>query len=261
MGDLPISWFDEQALIATIAQVADSEREAQLRRARQMQDPDPVTEAYSRFSRTMAIALHGPDDRTIEQYADEVAQWHSQWTERAPEHWMSAYAAASHGMCSLSLTNLTDHNFTSVEVCLEIPGAWVITDLDEIETDLPKMPRPFGQGRGLAGITVPDYLSMSHLAMSPLGLAGLDYVPTVWVDNNDDGAFVTWEAGDVRPEQQLRTDPLYVLISEAPSTRQLSVRWKATSTSVSGVTRGAMELPLSDGPVPLDSVEHDLGLS
>lgn len=169
---------------------------------------------------------------------------------------MSAYAAAGHGMCSLSLTNLTDHNFASVEVCLEIPGAWVITDLDEIETDLPKMPRPFGQGRRTSSIAVFD-----HLSVSPLGVAGLDHAPTVWVDNDDDGAFVTWEAGDVRPEQTMRTDPLCVLVREAPSTPQLSVRWTATSTSVSGVTRGAIELPLSDRPVPLDGIEHDLGLS
>ena len=194
-----------------------------------------------------------PDDRTIEQYADEVAQWHSQWTERAPEHWMSAYAAAEHGTCSLSLTNLTDHNFTSVEVCLEIPGARVITDLDEVETNLPKMPRPFGQGRWPAGIT-----GLDRLSMSPLRVAGLDYAPTVWVENDDDGAFVTWDVGDVRPEQTLHTDPVYVLVGEAPSTRQLSVGWSATSTSVSGVTRGAIQLPLSDRPVPLDSIEHDL---
>ena len=65
---------------------------------------------------------------------------------------MSVYVAAGHGACSLPLTNLTDHNFTGVEVCLAIPGARVITDHDEVETDLPKMPRPFGQGRGLAGV-------------------------------------------------------------------------------------------------------------
>ena len=92
-------------------------------------------------------------------------------------------------------------------------------------------------------------------------MAGLDYSPTVWVDNGDDGAFVTWDVGDVRPEQTLHTDPLCVLVGEARSTRQLSVGWKATSTSVSGVARGAIELPLSDRPVPLDNIEHDLGLS
>ena len=255
VGDLPISWFDKPALIAAITQVADSEKEAQLRRARQTQEPDARADAY-RISRTMARVLAGPDDRTIEQHADEVAQWHSQWTERAPEHWMSAYAAAGHGMCSLSLTNLTDHNFASVEVCLEIPGARVITDLDEVETDLPKMPRPFGQGRSPFGIA-----GLDRLSVSTLRVAGLDYAPTVWVDNDDDGAFVTWEVGDVRPEQTLDTDPLYVLVGEAPSTRQLSIGWSATSTSVSGVARGAIHLPLSDRPVPLDSIEPDLGLS
>ena len=156
---------------------------------------------------------------------------------------------------------MTDHNFAAVEVCLEIPGAWVVTDPYEVETDLPKVPLPFGQGRGLAGIAALEHLSMSHLSMSPLGVAGPDYAPTVWVDNDDDGAFVTWEAGDVRPEETMRTDPLCVLVGEAPSTHQLSVRWKAASTSVSGVTRGSIELPLSDRPVPLDGIEHDLGSS
>ena len=255
-GHRPISWFDKQALITTITQIAASEKEAQLRRARQTQAPDAPADAYLRISRTMARALDRPDDRTIEQYADEVAQWHTQWTERAPEHWMSAYAAAGHGTCSLSLTNLTDHNFTSVEVCLEIPGARVITDLDEVETDLPKMPRPFGQGRWPAGIA-----GLADFDISAVRVAGLDYVQTVWVENDDDGAFVTWDVGDVRPEQTLDTDPLYVLVGEAPSTRQLSVGWRATSTSVSGVARGVIELPLWDRPVPLDSIEHGLGLS
>ena len=253
IGDLPISWFDKQALIAEIKQAADLQRNAQLRRARQTQEPDPVNEANSRMSRTMARALYGPDDRTIEQYADEVAQWHSQWTERAPEHWITAYAAAGHGTCSVSLTNLTDHNFTSVEVCLEIPGVQVITDLDEVETDLPKMPRPFGQGRGLAGIA-----GLDRPYISPVWVAGLDYSPTVWVDNGDDGAFVTWDVGDVRPEQTLHTDPLYVLVGEAPSTRQLSAGWSATSKSVSGVASGVIELPLSDRRVLLDDIDHDL---
>lgn len=261
MGDLPISWFDMQALIATITQVADRAREAQLRRARQTQEPDPVAGAYSGISRTMTMVLGMPDDRTIQQYADEVAHWHSQWTERAPEHWIGAYAAADHGMCSLSLTNLTDHNFTSVEVCLEIPGAWVITDLDEVETDLPKMPRPFGQGRPPLGISELGIGGLDHRSMSSLRLAGLDYSPTLWADNDDDGALVTWDVGDVRPEQTLRAGPLYVLVGEAPATRQLSVRWRATSTSVSGVTRGVIALSLSNEPVPLDSIEHDLGLS
>ena len=85
IGDLPISWFDKQALIATITQIADSKQEAQLRRASQTQAPDALTDAYFQVSRTMAKAFDRPDDRTIEQYAGEVAQWHTQWTEQAPD--------------------------------------------------------------------------------------------------------------------------------------------------------------------------------
>lgn len=256
VGDLPISWFDQQALLAAIEQVADGKRAAQLHQARQTQERGPVAEAYADISRMTAIVRGRPDDRTIQQYADEVAQWHSQWTRRAPEHWMSAYAAAGHGMCSLSLTNLTDHNFTGVEMCLEIPGARVIMDPDEVETNLPRRPHPFGHGRWPS-----DIAEIDRLSMSPFRVAGVDYAPTLWVENHDDGAFVTWDVGDVRPEQRLDADPLYVLVGEAPSIRQMSIGWQATSTSVSGVARGAIQLPLSDEPVPLDSIEHDLELS
>ena len=253
ISDLPISWFDEQALIATITRAAGLQSDEQLRRARQTQEPDPVAEPYLRHSRTMTRAIFGPDDRTIEQYADELAQWHSEWTERGLEHWMAAYAAAGHGTCSLSLTNLTDHNFTSVEVCLEIPGAQVIWDLDEVETHLPKMPRPFGQGRGLAG-----FAGLNPPYIPTVPVPGLHYPLEVWVDNDDDGAIVTWDVGDVRPEQTLHADPLYVLVGEAPPTRQLSARWMATSKSVSGVASGVIELPLTERPVLLDDIEHDL---
>ncbi|MCY3661628.1 MAG: hypothetical protein OXH28_02235 [bacterium] len=252
IGHLPISWFDEQALIAAITRSAGLKGDAQLRRARQTNEPDSVASAYSQI-RAMAWAVHGPDDRTIEEYADEVAQWQSQWTEGALEHWTTAYTAAGHGACSLSLTNLTDHNFTSVEVCVEIPGAQVIRDLDEVETYLPEMPRPFGQGRGLAALAG---LNPPYIPTVPV--AGLHYPPEVWVDNDDDGAFVTWDVGDVRPEQTLHADPLYVLVGEAPSTRQLSARWRATSKSVSGVASGVIELPLTERPVLLDDIEHDL---
>lgn len=256
MDHLPISWFHEQALVTTIRQIADSEREAQMRRARETQAPETLADVYSRIDRAIASALDGPDDRTIEQYADEVADWQSQWTERAPEHWMTAYAAAGHGQCSLSLTNLTDHNFTSVEVRLKIPGARVISDLHQAQTLLPKKPRPFGQGRGMAAIA-----ELDSLYRLPVLAAGLGLAPTIRVENDSDDAFVTWNAGDVRPEQTLQTDPLYVLVAAAPSTRQLSVSWSATSTSVSGVARGVIELPLSNRPVPPDSIEHDLRTS
>ena len=249
-GDLPISWFDQPGLIAKITQIADSEKESQLRQARQTQELGPAREARARTSRTLTGALYGPDTRTISQYTDEVKKWHSEWTQRAPEHWMGAYAAG-HGTCSLSLTNLTDRNFTSVEVRLEIPDAQVITDLYDIETDLPKKPLPYGQGRWSPGF---------DMDLSTPRLAGLGYRPTVWADNDEDKAFVTWDVGAVRPERALNSDPLYILVGKAPSPRQLSVGWSATSKNVSGVARGTIELPLTDSPVAFDSIKHDLRL-
>ena len=87
---------------------------------------------------------------------------------------MGAYAAG-HGTCSLSLTNLTDRNFTSVEVRLEIPDAQVITDLYDIETDLPKKPLPYGQGRWS-----PGFAAFADSNASSLRIADLGYRPTVW---------------------------------------------------------------------------------
>ena len=53
IGDLPISWFDKPALIATITQIADSKQEAQLHRARRTHAPDAFADAYPRIGRTM----------------------------------------------------------------------------------------------------------------------------------------------------------------------------------------------------------------
>ena len=72
---------------------------------------------------------------------------------------------------------------------------------------------------------------------------------------------MVWEVGDVRPEQTLNSDDLYVIVGKAPSTRRLSVSWSATSKSASGVERGTTELPLTDKPVTFNSIEHDLNLS
>ena len=144
VGDLAISWFDESALVATITEIADSQKEALLSQA---QEPDRAAEAQAEASR-MLTGLYKPDTRTISQYTEEVNQWHSEWTEQAPGHWMGAFADADagHGTCSLSLTNLTDHNFTSVEVRLEIPDAQAFTNLYDLERDIPKKPLPYGQG-------------------------------------------------------------------------------------------------------------------
>ena len=152
----------------------------------------------------------------------------------------------------LSLTNLTDRNFTSVEVHLEIPDAQVFTHLYEFETKLPKKPLPYGQGRLSLGFdNGPSTLLLPHRG----------YTPTVWADNHEDRAVVTWEVGDVRPEQTLHFDPLYVLVRKDPSTRRLSVSWSATSKSANGVARGTIELRFSDRSVAFDSIEHDLNLS
>ena len=250
VGDLAISWFDEAALIATITEIADSQKEALLSQA---QEPDRAAKAQAEASQLLTAGFYVPDTRTISQYTEEVNQWHSEWTEQAPEHWVSAYADAGHGTCSLSLTNLTDRNFTSVEVRLEIPDAPAFTNLYDLERDIPKKPLPYGQGNLSLGFDT----GLSTL----LPILPLADTPTISADNYEDRAVVVWEVGDVRPEQTLNSDDLYVIVGKAPSTRRLSVSWSATSKSASGVERGTTELPLTDKPVTFNSIEHDLNLS
>ena len=251
VGDLAISWFDESALVATITEIADSQKEALLSQA---QEPDRAAEAQAEASQLLTAGFYVPDTRTISQYTEEVKQWHSEWTEQAPGHWVGAFADADagHGKCSLSLTNLTDHNFTSVEVRLEIPDAQAFTDLYDLETNLPDMPLPYGQGRLSVGFDT---------GFSTLRIPSLADTPTIWAYNYKNRAVVRWEVGDLRPEQTLNSDLLYVLVGKAPSTRRLSVRWSATSKSASGVERGTVELRLADAPVAFNSIEHDLNLS
>ena len=140
-GSKPIPWFNLERVDQSIQHIARQKRGALLRKARNRSsgfDSDPL-------SISEAIAIHSgfekPDHRTIEQYEKQVNDWHDKWVEQAREMWLSKYLNCEYGLTSLTLTNTTDRNFSSVEVQLEIAGVTVLTDLEESDTDLPPPPR------------------------------------------------------------------------------------------------------------------------
>lgn len=64
----------------------------------------------------------------------------------------------------------------------------------------------------------------------------------------------------MRPEATARSDEIGVVVNAPQDSDRLAIAWSATSTSVSGVIKGTAETRLSDQPVLLDDIEHDLGI-
>lgn len=143
------SWFDDAAIGESIHGIAQMQSDSLVSRARS----NLLRAGRSSPTSTVPVAfqhsLHSPDKRTFEEYQAQVVDWQNRWATQAQIVWLQRYLETGHGLCSLTLENLTDSNFSSVEVQIEIRGAVVLTDLDEVRAQLPNAPRELGTPRPL----------------------------------------------------------------------------------------------------------------
>lgn len=156
-------WFDGESIETEIVRMADRSRESQISRARSRLNPTDVSTALQMLGQSAETILFGKDDRTFEDFQQQVEKWHPRWLRDAPRHWLDRYLLAGHGVYALRLDNLTDQNFADVEVRLQIEGVAVEDEIPSEASALPEKPRPFGRGVGLADIT---RLSAAQMALS-----------------------------------------------------------------------------------------------
>lgn len=249
-------WFDGESIETEIVRTADRSRESQISRARSRLKPTDVSTALQMQGQSAETILFGKDDRTFEDFQQQVEKWHPRWLRGAPRHWLDRYLLAGHGVYALRLDNLTDQNFADVEVRLQIEGVAVEDEIPSEASALPEKPRPFGRGVGLADIT---RLSAAQMPLS-VGLPTSFESPDIYAIQRDDAIEIVWEVGHMRPEATARSDEIGVVVNAPQDSDRLAIAWSATSTSVSGVIKGTAETRLSDQPVLLDDIEHDLGI-
>ncbi len=252
-GAEQISWFECGSFEHAVGYIADRERSSQLTEARHYNRPTGSSNALETFRQAAQSALCGNDKRSLDTYEDQVDEWHAEWLSCAPQHWIQKYMEAGHGVYTLQLANLTDENFSSVQVRLQLEEVHIVDEISPASVDLPTKPTPFGREIGL--------FAVPNLSFPLLG-SDLSYSSnpaTIYVTHSDGNAELVWEVGHLRPEETVESDKMCILVNAPRASNHLSIHWMATSTSVNGVKRGILKKPLTDDPILLHDIEHDLG--
>ncbi|WP_420446791.1 helix-turn-helix domain-containing protein [Candidatus Poriferisodalis sp.] len=255
IGPPQMTWFDRSLIEREIAQVAADSRHQQIRRAQPRSGRSDPSNTLEILDRLAEKAFFGEETRSMESYVSQVEEWHSKWGEIAPRHWVENYMLAGHGVYSLQLDNLTEENFGDVELRLRIERAWVNDEVPSEAVELPAKPKPFGMSGGLsslANINL-DFPILGAGVHSPYDL------PTIFATNHEGGAEVVWKVGHLRPEEAISSDAIAILVDTQQESSHLTIQWQATSTSVNGVLRGELEIPLAERQIDLHDIEHDLG--
>ena len=249
----PIPWFNLEHVNYSIQHIARIKRSSMLKKARNS------TGGFGSdlLSISQALAFHNrlerPDQRTIEQYEQEVDEWQGKWVEQAREKWLLKYLNCDYGLASLTLTNTTDRNFSSVEVRLEIAGATVLTNFEKSDPDLPAPPREFGQPIPIS-INYPSHLSPRSFIPQFMQDS---LAPSLVAQNHDGGSRVVWDAGDICPRGVARSDSFHFSISSSHRDN-LSCRWTATTTSADGINEGQLHISTRESPVAFDDIDHGI---
>ncbi|MCQ3804875.1 MAG: ATP-binding protein [Acidimicrobiia bacterium] len=252
-----IGWFDRVSLDDAVASISDHQRSSQLARARNHNRQPGASDPFGiMMSLASAQALGmGKERRSLDTFERQVDEWCTEWIESAPQHWIQEYMEAGHGVYVLELANLTDENFSSVQVRIKADKVHIVDEIPSESVRLPEQPIPFGQDIGL-----PDFRG---IVVDPLRFAEFphsDYPTTIRVTHTDGNAELTWEVGHLRPEETRTSPNICILVDASRVSNQVRIAWTATSTSVNGVMRGVLKRPLSDNPIMFDDIEHDLGL-
>lgn len=245
-----ISWFDRSAVEIEIKRIADRSRASQLEHAREYSARGEPDIALAHTLRRAMAAAYGVERRSLDDYESEVDEWHAEWTQYAPQHWVENYMLAGHGVFSLRLDNLTDQNFASVQVRLRIERVQVEDDIPSEAVELPEEPRRFGVGTGLRDFRYTDLITA-------MPRDDFDF-PEFSVIRFDGAVEVAWNAGHMRPAESIESAELCILVDAAQDSNQLAIAWSATSTSVNGVFEGVLDIPFAKHPVLFDEIGHDL---
>ncbi|MEV6800158.1 ATP-binding protein [Micromonospora rifamycinica] len=225
--------------------------------------------ALSAWPHELAAGLTGAisrreEDRTPEQYEDEVKEYLRRCKEALPYVFPRA-AAEKLAPIELRISNQTEENYSAVQVVLYIPGTVEAARPSARAMNvarLPTPPRPYGPwdigpiyaGRGEVG-----RLRRIIEAASTEGI----FIPqhnakTVEIDNGG-SVTMTFSPLDLRPLEQDVPLARVVLLPYVPLGESITASWKATSKSVRGVARGTLEIPLAESPTPISSLVDEEG--
>lgn len=204
-----------------------------------------------------------PDDRSQEDYEQEVDEYIRRY--RVALEKRMAWRLWRHEPMSLAIviTNLTEVNFTDIELTIHVPGAvtsWRDGVLDVVDDPervrMPKRPAPLGTRKPnpfLAAAYSAPYVPV----LNPTVKYQPDRGPSYRVR---DGGSVDIDFSDIdlRPEQRLELDAVPLLVDAAAGT-VLQCQWSATAGNVHRRVTGRFDLTVVESTFDYDAIDADEG--
>jgi schlafen family protein len=234
--DLKVEWWDSVGEIAALDRTeaahdawVRSERERLMRPIRELDHP------LTGLGSTMRLITG--ENRSKDEYVDEVERYLSEASEAIAHEAAARAVAAGLGRVSLAIVNNTEHNFREVAVEVYVPGAvagFFDADAAQADSELPSPPVLWGTPRSFPApdFALPGYPAIRGPVISPGHI------------DNAASARIAFDALHVRPEHRHALPEVFLLASSELAGTTITAHWHATSTSVSGVDQGSVELPV-----------------
>lgn len=194
--------------------------------------------------------LSQPDDRTIDEFRDEVTEWAEKAREVEEEVLLTNYLADRNAV-HVVLRNLSEAFLSNVELVITFPEMHahaVGSDFDRAR--FPSPPRPFGKpkpiGSALAGVFRDIAVPYGSFVELP------PYARTLHIE--DGSIKLIWDVGDLRPlDSKSSTDHLKIsLLGDTDGS--LLGSWHATASGVHAVISGTLSVPVQAEPLSFAEV-------
>ncbi|WP_339121050.1 AlbA family DNA-binding domain-containing protein [Pseudonocardia sp. D17] len=271
-GGLEISVEPAAATIERMPDLPDfddwveAERRATLARPRA--DATPTRGRLTDFridSAMVGRTMGEPDDRSQEDYEQEVENYLREYKEALAQRFSWRLWRHKPMKLSLAITNLTEMNFSSIEVKIHVPSdvsEWP-EELEDLvwgnELPMPRRPAPLGTRKVSSwrtGIPVPSYLDLPVTTQPPYAPRALRRGPSYRVRNSG-SVDIDYTDIDLRPEECLELDPIELLV-KVPEGTVLQCDWSATAGNVNRRLTGRFALQVVSSSMDLSSLEDDV---
>lgn len=274
VGDVPLSWVEGVEVRDQIAHWAERERERHIAAARAVEEdrnrpPDPLDvavkpvdflaqqaqlrSAATNMAEIMRSASLGqfqaePDERTLDQYIDEVDSWAGRLKDSALIDLQRRLFESGHGVVHVRVSNASDQYLAGVEIRLHIAFDRA-KGFDELPGGerLPKPPWPYGKAK--PPVTIPTGLLQPFLPdFADIG----GYMRDTSVE--DGSIKVTLDVEELRPKSTYDGDDFYILLPVRPPADVLLATWTATVRHRNGIIEGEANIPINAQPTDIDDV-------
>lgn len=136
--------------------------------------PAPTPFAYAVPRMSFGQPFYEPDERTEDEYADEVERYLDRLRPRLAEHIANHYWRRQGGMLNLALDNLTPRNFAQVWLHVHIAGSPNVAGGTRREDRVPDRPRitpPADGGEEASAVAVRTHAAPQYPPFSAVQLA------------------------------------------------------------------------------------------